>query len=121
MRDDTWTLKNPEYIKEIVWLQDRSKYQFIRESHKYVHDGDTCSLRSYKDYYHNIVGYEVIMKPKEMDRKRAGLYVRVWWLKPHDNTGELCENGLYKFAPCEAVYSDSISADKPSIPYGRER
>ena len=116
----------------IVWLEEVSKFTYVRESvypttrrrGKITHiDGSDFA---------KIVAYE------EHPKKAHGIQVynrRVWWLKKHDwdichgkplgeiyprEEGQGRENRYtpkFGFAPAEAVFPGSISTDKESRPF----
>jgi hypothetical protein len=84
---------------EIVWLEDISKLDYVRQSL------DRLPSRRGKPAYHRdgrMVGYAVLGPGAKPSRTSGTWRRRVFWLLPHDRDTD--EDGLYATgAPAEAV------------------
>jgi hypothetical protein len=85
-------LKQLSNERKIIWLDEPSKHEFVRETTLL-----TCRPKDFPTKkYKNLVGYEIKVKK---DRRVDGLYERLYWFKK-DYDNEAYGNGHY---PIEAV------------------
>ena len=98
---------------EIIWLEDPTKYQYLRETILSLRSPRQIPLKRnlFSDQY-KIVGYEIFTKhiPHPLYNRR------IWWLKTYDRDADPA--GVYRDdCPSEAVIPSSISVDKKSVSY----